>query len=56
MKISEFIFNRDKYRIDETYQRPSDVWSPKDKQCLIDTIMRGEPMPLFFFNYNSKNE
>ena len=51
MKIGEFILNRDKYKADKTYQRPADVWSRKDKQCFIDTIMRGEPVPLFFFNY-----
>lgn len=51
MKISEFILNRDKYKVDETYQRPADVWSHKDKQCFIDTIMRGEPIPIFFLNY-----
>lgn len=56
MKIGEFILNRDKYKADKTYQRPEDVWSRKDKQCFIDTIMRGEPVPLFFFNYISKEE
>ena len=56
MKISEYIMNIDKYKVDKTYQRPADVWSAKDKQCLIDTIMRGEPMPLFFFNYNTKED
>lgn len=56
MKIGEFILNRDKYKADKTYQRPADVWSRKDKQCFIDTIMRGEPVPLFFFNYISSEE
>lgn len=53
MKISEYILNIDKYKVDETYQRPADVWSPKDKQCFIDTIMRGEPIPILFLNYIS---
>ena len=53
-KIQEFITNRHKYQVDDTYQRPPGAWSPSDNQCLIDTILRGEPMPLFFLNYNSK--
>lgn len=56
MKVNEFILNRDKYKVDETYQRPSDVWSHKDKQCFIDTIMRGEPIPIIFLNYISEKE
>lgn len=56
MRISEFILNKDKYKADKTYQRPSDVWSKKDKQCFIDTIMRGEPVPLFFLNYISSED
>lgn len=56
MKISEFILNEDKYKIDDTYQRPNNVWSYKDKQCLIDTIMRGEPVPVFFLNYITKED
>lgn len=53
-KITEFITNRHKYKVDLTYQRPSGAWSTEDNQCLIDTILRGEPMPIFFLNYNSK--
>lgn len=56
MKISEFMLNKDKYKADKTYQRPADVWSKKDKQCFIDTIIRGEPIPLFFLNYISKED
>ena len=56
MKISEYILYIDKYKVDATYQRPADVWSHKDKQCLIDTIMRGEPMPIFFLNFNSSED
>lgn len=51
MKVSDYLINKDKYKVDETYQRPADVWSYKDKQCFIDTIMRGEPIPIFFVNY-----
>ena len=50
MRIQEYINNRNKYLIDKTYQRESDAWSNEDKQCLIDTILRSEPMPLFFMN------
>ena len=52
--IQEFINNRHKYKIDFTYQRPPGAWSKEDNQCLIDSILRGEPIPLFFMNYNSK--
>lgn len=53
-KITEFITNKHKYKVDLTYQRPSGAWSTEDNQCLIDTILKGEPMPAFFLNYNSK--
>lgn len=53
MTIQQYINNRNKYKIDFTYQRPDDAWSKEDKQCLIDTILKGEPLPLFFMNYDS---
>lgn len=56
MRISDFIINKDKYKVDSTYQRPADAWSRKDKQCLIDTIIRGEPVPLFFLNYITEED
>jgi hypothetical protein len=48
--IQNFINNRHKYKVDLTYQRPSGAWSTQDNQCLIDTILRGEPVPIFFLN------
>ena len=54
--IQDYINDRNKYKIDYTYQRPADAWSNEDNQCLIDTILRGEPIPLFFLNYNTENE
>lgn len=54
--IQEFINDRNKYKVDRTYQRPSDAWSNEDNQCLIDTILKSEPIPLFFLNYNSDEE
>ena len=48
--IQEYINNRHKYKIDITYQRPIGAWSIQDNQCLIDSILRGEPIPLFFLN------
>jgi len=51
MKVSHYLLNQDKYKVDTTYQRPADVWSYNDKQCFIDTLLRGEPIPIFFFNY-----
>ena len=56
MKINTYLCDKDKYKVDETYQRPADVWSPKDKQCFIDTIMRGEPIPILFLNYITKED
>lgn len=53
MKIQEFINNKHKYKVDMTYQRPVGAWSNEDNQCLIDTILRNEPMPLFFLNYKT---
>ena len=53
MKVSYFLLNQDKYKVDTTYQRPANVWSSKDKQCFIDSIIRGEPIPVLFFNYVS---
>lgn len=50
MKIQDFINKKNKFKIDYTYQRPNKVWSLQDNQCLIDTILRGEPLPLFFLN------
>ena len=55
-KIQEVINNRHKYKVDTSYQRPADAWSKEDNQCLIDTILKGEPMPLFFLNYKSEEE
>lgn len=56
MKIQDYINNRNKYKVDYNYQRPNDAWSKEDKQCLIDTILKGEPMPIFFMNYKSDEE
>jgi hypothetical protein len=53
MKIQDYINNRNKYKVDYTYQRPKDAWSTEDKQCLIDTILKGEPLPMFFMNLKS---
>jgi len=52
--IQKFINDRNKYKVDLTYQRPADAWSNEDSQCFIDTILRGEPIPIFFLNYISK--
>jgi len=53
MTVQDFINNRNKYKVDYTYQRPNNAWSNEDKQCLIDTILRSEPLPVFFLNYKS---
>lgn len=51
--IQEYINDRNKYKVDQTYQRPSGAWSSEDNQCFVDTILRDEPIPIFFLNYNS---
>lgn len=53
-KVQDYINNQHKYKVDLTYQRPSGAWSNEDNQCLIDSILRGEPIPLFFLNNNSQ--
>lgn len=53
MKIQKLINERHKYKVDRSYQRPAGVWSSEDEQCLIDTILKGEPMPLIFSNHRS---
>jgi hypothetical protein len=52
-KIQDILNNQHKYKVDLTYQRPVGAWSNEDNACLIDTILKGEPIPLFFLNYNS---
>jgi len=51
--IQQFVNDRNKYKVDYTYQRPNDAWSHEDNQCFIDTILCGEPIPIFFLNYDS---
>lgn len=51
--IQEYINDRNKYKVDYNYQRPSNAWSHEDNQCFIDTLLRGEPIPIFFLNYDS---
>lgn len=56
MRIQDFINNRHKYKVDKTYQRPVNAWSKEDNQCLIDTILREEPIPIFFMNFKSSED
>ena len=56
MKIQDYLNSRNKYKVDYNYQRPNDAWTMEDKQCLIDTIIQGEPIPIFFMNYISDKE
>jgi len=55
-KIQDFINNQHKYKVDSTYQRPPGAWTNEDNQCLIDSIIEGEPLPLFFLNDSSKED
>jgi hypothetical protein len=55
-KVQQYINDRNKYKVDRTYQRPAGVWSNEDNQCFIDSLLRGEPIPIFFVNHvSSKN-
>ncbi|MEI6143603.1 MAG: HNH endonuclease [Mariniphaga sp.] len=56
VKIQDYINDRNKYEVDTTYQRPINAWSNEDNQCFIDTILRGEPIPMFFLNYLTKEK
>ncbi len=44
--IPEYINNRHKYKVNLDYQCPPGAWSKEDNQCLIDTILRNEPISL----------
>ena len=55
MKIREYIVNSNQYRVDKNYQRPPGAWSRADEQCFIDTVLRAEPIPLFFLNRKKEN-
>ena len=55
-KIQHYINDRNKYKVNHTYQRPNNAWSKEDNQCFIDTILRGEPIPIFFVNYNPEKK
>lgn len=46
--IQEYINNRHKYKVNLDYQRPPGAWSKEDNQCLIDTVLRNEPIVIFF--------
>ena len=50
VKIQQYLNEREKYKVDLAYQRVANAWTPEDKQCFIDTIIREEPMPMFFLN------
>jgi hypothetical protein len=52
--IQQYINDRNKYKVDHTYQRPDGAWTNEDNQCFIDTILRDEPIPNFFLNHDSK--
>ncbi len=54
--VQKYINDRNKYKVDHTYQRPPHAWSNEDNQCFIDTLLRGEPIPIFFLNYDSSRQ
>ena len=46
--VQKFINDKFKYKVDQTYQRPPDVWSNEDNQCLIDSIIKGDRFKIVF--------
>ncbi|WP_428044564.1 GmrSD restriction endonuclease domain-containing protein [Candidatus Avelusimicrobium fimicolum] len=50
MKIKDFLLNYHNFKVDLNYQRPPNAWSLQDKQCLIDSILADDPIPMFFIN------
>jgi len=54
--IQDFINDRNKYKVDPTYQRPANTWTNEDNQCFIDTLLRNEPIPIFFLNFVSEKK
>jgi len=55
--ISTFCLHREeRYPIDRTYQREEGTWETKDEQYLIDTILRGYPMPPIFLHEKGELE
>ena len=53
--ISHFKIHRDWYIVNDTYQR-EEVWSEKEKQYLIDSIVRKLPIPQIFIRVKSDVE
>lgn len=53
--ISHFKIHRDWYIVNEDYQR-EEVWSDKEKQYLIDSIVRKLPIPQIFVRVKSDIE
>ena len=43
--ISHLVLNKDLYDVDRTYQRAPGIWTKKMEQHLIDSILRGYPVP-----------
>ncbi|MFO7968054.1 MAG: DUF262 domain-containing protein [Archaeoglobaceae archaeon] len=43
-------WDRGNYDVDNTYQRPPGAWTDKQEQYLIDSVLRGLPVPTFFIH------
>lgn len=55
-RVQQYINDRNKYKVDHTYQRPDGAWSNEDDQCFIDSLLREEPIPIFFVNHDSSKQ
>lgn len=53
---STFCLHRERYPIDQTYQREEGTWETSDEQYLIDTILRGFAMPPIFLHEKGDKE
>jgi len=47
MRIQDFINNREKYLPSYSHGRIAGAWTLEDRQCLIDSILRGWPIGVF---------
>jgi len=54
--ISWLLLHKDRYKIDETYQRAPGIWTKSMEQYLIDTILRGFPIPLIVVHERGRKE
>lgn len=48
--VSDYCTNFGTVRVNRDYQRSGDIWPPRAKSALIETIVLGYPMPAFYLH------